>query len=49
MLVMAPTRELARQVAEVIESLSNQLSVVCVYGGAAFGSQGEVVGHWLIQ
>lgn len=37
---MAPTRELARQVSEVIESMSDKLSVACVYGGAPAGPQG---------
>ena len=40
LLVLTPTRELARQVADVISSLSDRLSTVCVYGGAPIGPQG---------
>jgi len=40
--VLAPTRELARQVADVISSLTDSLSTVCVYGGAAIGPQGTM-------
>jgi len=39
--VLTPTRELARQVADVISSLSDTLSTVCVYGGAPIGPQGK--------
>src|SRR5690606_11315024 len=41
-LVLAPTRELALQVAEAFESFSSQMqgvSVVAVYGGAPMGQQ----------
>ena len=42
-LVMAPTRELAKQVSEDFESISEGLSVLCVYGGTPYGPQGEWV------
>lgn len=38
LLVLTPTRELARQVSDVIESISDT-SVACVYGGAPYGPQ----------
>jgi len=38
-LVMAPTRELALQVAREFEAISGDLSVACVYGGVAFDQQ----------
>jgi len=41
--VLTPTRELARQVTDVIASLSDRLTTVCVYGGAAVGPQGVIV------
>jgi len=40
---MTPTRELARQVTDVIEQLSDDLSVACIYGGAPAGPQGMSV------
>jgi len=43
LLVLTPTRELARQVADVISSLTDSLSTVCVYGGAPIGPQGIVL------
>lgn len=36
---LAPTRELARQVAEVFEKAAPGLSTTCVYGGASYGMQ----------
>jgi len=36
-LIMAPTRELARQVENEISSLDPHLTSVCVYGGSAYG------------
>ena len=36
-LVMAPTRELAQQVAVEFESVAPSLSIVCVYGGVPLG------------
>ncbi len=42
MLVIAPTRELAIQVAEALESYGKQmrgLQTVCIYGGQAYGPQ----------
>jgi len=41
-LVLTPTRELARQVAEVFASLTDSLSTVAVYGGAPIGPQGTL-------
>ena len=38
--MLTPTRELARQVADVISSLTDSLSTVCVYGGAPISPQG---------
>ena len=43
---MAPTRELAKQVAADFESLSkgdNSLSVLCVYGGTPYWQQEQVI------
>jgi ATP-dependent RNA helicase DDX21 len=39
LLVMTPTRELAHQVSDVIASLSDNLSVVSIYGGAPISVQ----------
>jgi ATP-dependent RNA helicase DDX21 len=39
MLVMTPTRELARQVTDVMATLTDNLSVVTVYGGAPIAQQ----------
>uniref|UniRef100_A0A1X7SI42 Helicase ATP-binding domain-containing protein n=1 Tax=Amphimedon queenslandica TaxID=400682 RepID=A0A1X7SI42_AMPQE len=39
-LVMAPTRELANQVNAEFESLSQSLSVFCIYGGVPYWPQG---------
>ena len=36
-LVMAPTRELAQQVSNEIESVAGHLTCLCVYGGTPFG------------
>lgn len=36
---LAPTRELARQVAEVFQKAAPGLSTTCVYGGASYGMQ----------
>ena len=38
-LVMAPTRELAQQVARELEIVAPKLSLLCVYGGAPMGPQ----------
>eukprot|EP00124_Ichthyophonus_hoferi_P003197 Ihof_evm1s264 gene=Ihof_evmTU1s264 len=38
-LVMAPTRELARQVSGDFEMIGPQLSVICIYGGVPYESQ----------
>lgn len=41
-LILAPTRELAQQIAKQLEAFSSQtksLNVVCVYGGAAISNQ----------
>lgn len=38
---MAPTRELARQVASEFELTGPSLSTVCIYGGASYNSQNE--------
>ena len=41
-LVMAPTRELAKQVGETFETFAaSQLSVLCVYGGTPIYPQGR--------
>ena len=42
-LVMAPTRELANQVAEVFNALAQGLSVYCIYGGVSYEPQGQSV------
>lgn len=39
MLVLAPTRELARQVENEIKESAPYLSTVCVYGGVSYNSQ----------
>jgi len=38
-LVMAPTRELAQQVAKELSVVAPKLSLLCVYGGSAMGPQ----------
>ncbi|XP_062081690.1 DEAD-box ATP-dependent RNA helicase 3, chloroplastic-like [Humulus lupulus] len=38
-LVLAPTRELARQVEKEIKESATHLSTVCVYGGVPYGAQ----------
>lgn len=38
---MAPTRELARQVASEFELTAPTLSTVCIYGGASYNSQND--------
>lgn len=38
-LVMAPTRELAKQVATEFESVANHLSCFCIYGGMPYENQ----------
>lgn len=38
---MAPTRELARQVASEFELTGPSLSTVCIYGGASYASQND--------
>eukprot|EP00301_Raphidiophrys_heterophryoidea_P011599 c17741_g1_i1.p1 GENE.c17741_g1_i1~~c17741_g1_i1.p1 ORF type:complete len:710 (+),score=183.07 c17741_g1_i1:88-2130(+) len=38
-LVMAPTRELAKQVARAFAEIAPELRITCVYGGAPYGSQ----------
>ena len=39
---MAPTRELANQVNAEFESLSQSLSVFCIYGGVPYWPQGQL-------
>jgi len=46
LLVLTPTRELARQVADVISSLTDSLSTVAVYGGAPIAAQGMSYLWW---
>ncbi|KAL5018873.1 hypothetical protein ScPMuIL_004595 [Solemya velum] len=46
-LVMAPTRELARQVSEDFEAISDSLSILCVYGGTPYGPQISAMRHGL--
>ena len=41
-IVMAPTRELAKQVGEDFSSISDDLSILCVYGGTPYYPQGTV-------
>lgn len=43
MLVLAPTRELAKQTANVFSDLSSRLSVLAVYGGTPYGPQGKLL------
>lgn len=38
---MAPTRELAKQVADTFSDVAGSLSIVCVYGGTPIGPQGN--------
>ncbi|OMH86245.1 DEAD-box ATP-dependent RNA helicase 7 [Zancudomyces culisetae] len=38
-IIMAPTRELAKQVASEIESITNKLKVMCIYGGTSIDQQ----------
>ncbi|KAI9145144.1 P-loop containing nucleoside triphosphate hydrolase protein [Paraphysoderma sedebokerense] len=38
-LVLAPTRELAKQVSAEFEATGGQLSVICIYGGVAYDGQ----------
>ncbi|XP_013387133.1 nucleolar RNA helicase 2-like, partial [Lingula anatina] len=42
-LVMAPTRELAKQVSEDFESITETLKVFCIYGGTAFAPQEQAI------
>ena len=42
-LVMAPTRELAKQIGDDFESISDGLSILCVYGGTPYYTQGKFV------
>ncbi|XP_070544483.1 nucleolar RNA helicase 2-like [Ptychodera flava] len=42
-LVMAPTRELAKQVSEDFESVGPYLSTVCIYGGTAYWPQESAI------
>ena len=39
-LVMAPTRELAKQIADDFNSISDDVKMVIVYGGTPYGPQG---------
>ena len=41
-LVMAPTRELARQVSGEFEAIAPRLSTLCIYGGSPYETQGDV-------
>lgn len=43
MLVLAPTRELARQVETEIKESAPYLSTVCVYGGVSYTSQQNAI------
>lgn len=40
-LVLAPTRELANQVAKDFKDITRKLSVACFYGGTSYQSQSE--------
>jgi superfamily II DNA/RNA helicase len=40
-MVMAPTRELAKQIGDDFESISDGLSILCVYGGTPYYTQGK--------
>jgi ATP-dependent RNA helicase DDX21 len=42
-LVMAPTRELARQVSEVFSKVGPALATTCVYGGDSYERQGTAI------
>lgn len=39
---MVPTRELAKQVSDVFESISDRLNVACFYGGTPYEKQSEL-------
>lgn len=40
-LVLAPTRELANQVAKDFKDITRKLSVACFYGGTSYQGQSE--------
>lgn len=40
---MSPTRELAKQIASDFEYIAPNLSVICIYGGAAYEPQGILI------
>ncbi|KAK6169124.1 hypothetical protein SNE40_020236 [Patella caerulea] len=42
-IVMAPTRELAKQVSEDFQAYSTSLVVLCIYGGTPYGPQERVL------
>ncbi|XP_050394970.1 nucleolar RNA helicase 2 [Patella vulgata] len=42
-IVMAPTRELAKQVSEDFQAYSTSLIVLCIYGGTPYGPQERVL------
>ncbi|KAM7429486.1 Nucleolar RNA helicase 2 [Porites harrisoni] len=46
-LVLAPTRELAKQVGDQFDLLKSGLSVHCVYGGVAYGPQAQAIRNGL--
>lgn len=43
MLVLAPTRELAMQVARDFKDITKKLTVACFYGGTAYNGQCKLV------
>lgn len=42
-LVLAPTRELAKQVGEQFDFLKSELAVHCMYGGVSYGPQAKAI------
>ncbi|KAL3876853.1 hypothetical protein ACJMK2_034638 [Sinanodonta woodiana] len=42
-LVLTPTRELAKQVAEDFEEINDTLDITCVYGGSPYGPQEKAI------
>ena len=40
-LILAPTRELAKQVHDDIQSITSRLSLTCIYGGTSYDKQGK--------
>lgn len=46
---MVPTRELAKQVSDEFESISDGLSVACFYGGTPYEKQSKQLAFYLTE